>query len=222
MPEPMTVIAATRAGLQAAKEFKARFEEQEAGEGAEKRGEGSRLLKSAVRIGVAALPGGGRSLEGFQSGLRLPDAPGVGGDVGNSGILRRNLERSGIDAPERAQANHQVPCNVMAEHPLGQTLREKLGEQCVDEARNGEFLPEDEGARAGFPDDAPMHRGSHPVYSQRVSELGDRLMEDIVDEHGSLEAMPAEMADKVFDKWIELAHEASRDPAVQTVEGKLR
>jgi hypothetical protein len=174
---------------------------------------------------AAFLDACGLSPEALKGASEVGADPNIGEvKLGDSTALRRNLDRAGIPAPEgvRAQANHTVPCQIMDRHPLGRMLTDQLGTDCVDAARNGEFLPENEVDRVAFSEETPMHRGSHPEYNRQVGEIGDLLMEDLSDVYGELEAVPADMADKVFDKWIELSKELSRSPGVQTAEGKLR
>ena len=227
MPGPVAALAVVKA-IQVGQEVRRLKEDIESEETADGSGKASKLLKSAARIGATiALPGGGRSVEGFRQGLELSRegvSQAVRERVGSPQALRRNLEAAGQEAPEGAQANHQVPREAMRDHPLGKAIREALGDGCVDEARNGEFLPRDELARSGFENgnELPLHRGAHPVYSQHVYEAGTRIAEQVRDRYGSLEDAPREVLDKAYDKWIQQAHDLSRDPSVQTQEGKLR
>lgn len=224
MPGPAAPVIAMKA-IHAAKEVYDVVKTDDSLEQSGQTAKMSKLLKAAVTIASPnPMPGTGRSLEAFQIAVsRAPPALAVAERIGDSRTLARNLEAAGQARFEGAQAQHIIPCQVMRDHELGQLCRDRLGPECVDGAKNGEFLPGSEAARANSPDgeQLPIHRGSHPNYNRLVDEAMTQMQEQLVEEFGSLEAVPRDFLEGAYESVISDAKAMSRQAINQDSNGRL-
>jgi hypothetical protein len=124
--------------------------------------------------------------------------------VGSGNWLVHNacarLLRGALGEPEWAdgtawQAHHVIPGEMEREHRFA--MRAIAGGWNIDSPRNGIALPalEAEGVRLGL----PVHRGSHPQYSQRVRAELDRL-EDAANSQGWDNARAVQEMERLADR----------------------
>lgn len=138
------------------------------------------------------------------------DIPPCGHVAGVISKLAENLGArplSAAGAVEPHQAHHLIPDEVVRKNPLLQLAREKAGYN-LDRASNGVYLPETAAARDATPASKglPLHRGSHPTYSQLADDLANKELADLIEAYGSADKIPPDELGK----------------AVTRVEGKMR
>jgi len=115
-----------------------------------------------------------------------------GADDLSRASLSRNMRQEASRLLDH-QDHHIVPIAVARDHKLFQHARTRGGWD-PNHAANGIQLPTNEAARKAVVQShgLPIHNGSHRVYSRDVSRRASRVADELRDEFGSLDKVPAE------------------------------
>jgi len=211
--EPLSaaaIAAAKEIGKEVAKKSVEELAKKGATEVAKEIGKqsGKEVLHTAVdtlatESDVPALSGAIRAFNGLKGAAQKLSTSGLNESarIGNSTALRENMVKSGAENVAKTQAHHIVPDEAFRKHSLGHKMTERFGTDYIDKAENGMLLPESLDAKTDSRlSSLPVHRGSHPNYTNRVMGQMDRLQNALEQRYGDLNSVPDSVLDKQFTK----------------------